>query len=287
MSKGKLLWLAVLTVTLFTTVLAIASIRNRPDSRIVEPPLVSLRQNPIVPPTATGQAYVRVAQLGPQLRWHLKVLGDRLEKPGKERLTLTGTFSRSGDAQPGTFVMIAEFPDRLRFTLQQGVQTRVITFNGQQAKALGRSLEAAERDLIETLAYDTAEHFFSMRVLGQPMQFLGSRFSINERLSANNTGPYYDLYQIGDLIKPSPDLRQQAKIYYFNSDTLLLERVRYKINSGGSEVLVEVLIGDWRNEHTNQIARRIERIENGKSVFVLTIGSVGLSTRVDDGIFGG
>jgi len=287
MSKRKPLWLVVLTVTLFTTVLAIASIRYRLDSRPVKGPLVSSRQNPIVPPTATGQANVRVAQLGPQLRWHLKVLGDRLEKPGKERLTVTGTFSRSGDAQPGTFVMIAEFPDRLRFMLQQGLQTRVITFDGQQAKALGRSLEAAERDLIETLVYDTAEHFFSTRMLGQPMRFLGSRFSIDEHLSADNTGPYYDIYQIGDLIKPSPDHRQQAKVYYFNSDTLLLERVRYKINSAGSEVLVEVLIGDWRKENTNQVARRIERIENGKSVFVVTVGSVDLSTRLNDGIFGG
>src|SRR5260370_3905241 len=100
MSKRKLLWPILLVLALFTTVLAIASIRNRPGSRTVKPPLVSLRQNPIVPPTATGQAYVRVDQLGPQLRWHLKLLGDRLEKPGKERLTVTATFSRSGDAQP-------------------------------------------------------------------------------------------------------------------------------------------------------------------------------------------
>ncbi len=284
MLRKRRVWPTLLVAVLGLGCFTFASTRRswlRPTK-----PKPAAAQNPQAGTNTNRGVYVRRGSLHPQLIGNLNALGGRLEKPGKERLTVTGSFQRAGDPQPSILSAVFEFPDRLRLTAQNGVQTRVLTFDGQNAGAVGDSLTAPERDLIETLVCDTAEHFFSMRMLGQPMRFLGSRFTIDNRLSADYTGPYYDIYQIGDLIKPSPDQRQQAKTYYFNSDTLLLERVRYKIKSGGSEVLVEVLISDWRKAQTDQIARRIERIENGKSVFVLTLGSVDLSTRLDDGIFG-
>src|SRR6267142_3842227 len=86
-------------------------------------------QNPPVYQTRGEEAYVRQAALMPQLRWSLKALGDRLEKRGKERLTLIGTLTQPADLQPVPFTAIREFSDRLRLTFQAGVQTRVLTFN--------------------------------------------------------------------------------------------------------------------------------------------------------------
>ena len=49
-------------------------------------------------------------------------MGDRLEKPGQERLSLTGTLSRANDSQSQEISAVFEFPDRLHLTVQKGNQ---------------------------------------------------------------------------------------------------------------------------------------------------------------------
>ena len=83
----------------------------------------------------------------------------------------------------------------------------------------------------------------------------------------------------------SADQGERIKLYYFNSETLLLERVTYEIDRGGSTIKVEERLGDWTKEEGQQVARRIERFENGESVFVFTVRTARLSPRADDGAF--
>ena len=286
MTKRKFLWPVLLTTALLTTVLAVASIRKRLDSRTVKPPLVSSRQNPIVAQTTTDQAYVRAAQVWPQLRWHLKVLGDRIEKPGKERIAITGTIKRAGDSQELPMALTLEFPDRLRLTVQEGLQQRVVTFNGQAAASVGSALTSRELEFIETLVYDTAEHFFAGQTQGTAMRCLGQRFRADDGTTPNYTGPYYDLYEVSDQIKAAADARQQIKDFYFNSDTLLLERVRYQIVRNGVPVEVETRISNWQQAQGQQAPRRIVRLENGQPVLALTISALAIGPRIDDGSFG-
>jgi hypothetical protein len=209
---------------------------------------------------------------------NLNALGNRLEKPGQERVSLVGTWRVAGTAQLREFAATLEFPDKLRLTVG-GPQNRVITFDGQQSKGTADDL-----DLVETLAYDSAEHFFAAQMQGNAMRFLGSRFRTDDGSTPDYDGPYFDIYKIADHIKTSEQERA-AKLYYFNSETLLLDRVTYDVNRGGSEINVETKLSDWRVVDGQQVARRIERFENGKSVFVLTIRSAGLGRRADDGIF--
>ncbi len=190
-----------------------------------------------------------------------------------------GTLRLSTTAETREVAGTMEFPDRLRLVVG-GPQNRVITFDGQQTKAVA----AGELDLIETLTYDSAEHFFAAQVQGNATRFLGARFRTDDGSTPDYAGPYFDVYKIADQIKASGEERA-AKLYYFNSETLLLERVTYVINRGGAEVNVETKLSDWRETDGQQVARRIERLENGKSVFVLTIRSAGLGRRADDGIF--
>lgn len=219
--------------------------------------------------------YVNRGVLSPRLAVQLSALGDRLEKPGKERLMVTGILHLSADSQPCPISATLEFPDRLRMVIQSGPQSRVIT-----------SERAApdELDLIETLAYDSAEHFFSAQMQGNATRFLGTRFRTDDGSSPDYDGPYFDIYKIADQIKASTQERP-AKLYYFNSDTLLLERVTYVINRDGAAVSVETKLNDWRREDGQKVARRIERLENGKTVFVFEIRSAQFGRRVDDGMF--
>lgn len=229
--------------------------------------------------TVKRSAYVRRSNLSPKLVSHLNALGDRLEKPGRERLYLTGTLSRANDSQIQEVVAVFEFPERLRLIMQKGSQTRVITFDGKHANA-----DPVDEDLIETLVYGSAEHFFDTQMQGMATRLLGSRFLLHRGSTADYNGPYYDVYKVTDQVKTSAE-REQLRLYYFNSDTLLLERVAYEITRNGSTVKVEERLGDWTREQGQQVARRIERFENGESVFVLTVRTAQLSARVDDGVF--
>ena len=240
-------------------------------------------------PTTTGQnaikgsrkEYVNRGLLAPRLARHLNALGNRLEKPGKERLTVTGVLRLAADSQPRQIAATLEFPERLRLVVQNGTQSRLITFDGEESKG---QATADELDLIETLAYDSAEHFFAAQLQGRAMGFLGSRFRTDDGSTADYDGPYFEIYKIADQIKASGQERA-AKLYYFNSDTLLLERVTYLINRDGSDVSVETKLSDWDSAESQQVARRIERVENGRSVLVLNIRSAQFGRRADDGMF--
>jgi hypothetical protein len=216
-------------------------------------------------------AYVRRSSLSPKLVSHLNAMGDRLEKPGRERLYLTGTLSRANETQE--VVAVFEFPERLRLTMQKGSQTRVISFDGECDNA-----DPVDQDLIETLVYGSAEHFFDTQMQGMATRLLGSRFLLHRGSTADYNSPYYDVYKVSDQ-------RGQLRLYYFNSDTLLLERVAYEITRNGSTVKVEERLSDWTREQGQQVARRIERFENGEPVFVLTVRTAQLSARANDGVF--
>ena len=274
------LWLMLLTlaVSLSAITFATAKILSHKSAETKAGPT----QGPPNVNKSNRNAYVRRGQLAPRLAQNLSALGNRLEKPGKERLTLSGTL-RTASAETRDFAATLELPDRLRLVVV-GPQRRTITFDGQQGNATPTALTADELDLIETLAYDSAEHFFAAQVQGNATRFLGARFRTDDGSPADYNGPYFDIYKIADQIKASGEERA-AKLYYFNSDTLLLERVTYVANRGGSEMSVETKLSDWRTVDGQQVARRIERLENGQSMFALTIRSVGLGQRAEDGIF--
>jgi hypothetical protein len=232
------------------------------------------------PGVSRGRGYINRGRLSRRLVMNLNALGNRLEKPGKERLTITGELRSFSDSHVREITALLEFPDRVRL-VQNGAQSRSITFNGQETKG---QLSSEELDMIESLTYDSAEHFFNAQMQGNAMRFLGSRFRTDDGSNPDYKGPYFDIYKIADRIDASGEERP-AKLYYFNSETLLLEHVTYVINGNASEINVETKLSDWRDEDGQKVARRIERLENGKSVFVLNIRSAQLSKRADDGIF--
>jgi hypothetical protein len=274
------LWLVLSALALSLSAITFAAakiLRHKSDTANI-----STTQNPSKVTRSHRNSYVRRAQLSPRLAQNLRALGNRLEQPGQEQLALAGMWRVAGVTQPREFAATLEFPDRLRMTVN-GPQSRIITFDGQQTKATSISA-ANELDLIETVVYDSAEHFFATQMQGKATHFLGARFRTDDGSTSDYDGPYFDIYKIADQIKASGEERA-AKLYYFNSDTLLLERVTYVINRGGSEINVETKLSDWRTVDSQQVARRIERFENGKSVFVLMIRSAGLGGRADDGLF--
>jgi hypothetical protein len=250
-------------------------------ARIFRHPAISVTvQNSSKEAQSNRNRYVRRGLLSPRLALNLNALGNRLESPGQERLILMGNL-RLGGEEKREFAAFLEFPDKLRLSFG-GRKERVLIFDGQQTKAL--LTPADDLDLIETLVYDSAEHFFAAQMQGNATRFLGSRFRMDDGANPDYNGPYFDVYKIADQIKASGQDRP-AKLYYFNSDTLLLERVSYVINRDGAEISVETRLSDWRATDGQQVPRRIERFENEKPVFVLTLWSAAVAHRADDGMF--
>jgi hypothetical protein len=180
--QKRILWPVLMVIAIGVGGIVFAASRKDSESKTITK-IVSSRPN--TPNLQTASAandndYVRSARLWPQLRWHLKTLGDRIERPGKERIVITGTIKRAGDLQALPMALMLEHPGRLRLVIQDGVQQRVITFNGREANSVGAPPNARERELIETLVYDTAEHFLAIQTQGAAMRALGQRFRADD-----------------------------------------------------------------------------------------------------------
>lgn len=233
-------------------------------------------------PGASG--YVRRARLQTPLRDALDVLGDRIEKPGKERVVYVGASRRQGNSGAIPLRLILELPGLMRLEEGAGGRLRVIGFDGGKGWVTGGQFSAAEQSVIETLVFDSAERLLLSQTQGAVTRFLGQRFRIDSGPVTRAT-VFYDIYQISDQININSAPRIQPKLYYLNSDSQLLERVRYKIERGGRQIEVEVLLSNWWRADNQRLPGSITRLEDGEEILRLTINAATHGPRVNDGVF--
>ena len=224
----------------------------------------------------------------------LEVMGDRLKVAGKERLELFGLLSRAGQS-PAAVRILWEYPGKVRIEkrletggpIQDPDKQDVLVYDG--AGNLGKSRGAAalaDQDLVEMLVHDSVEGFFIGQLEGFATRFLGSRYHRIDS-EGNPAGPDYDIYEVVNLVRvPGRPLRQR-KLYYFNSDTALLERVRYRMAAvrGRGSVQVRVEIGHWSEVYRQLIPGLMVRHEDGVEVVRLEIKEAGVGAAVKDGSF--
>ena len=239
-----------------------------------------------VTPTPNGQGYVRRVRLFPELQRLFAPLGNRLTTPGLERLTLIGTLSRPGASKVNLpSRLILEFPANLRLEEQDGPRLNVLLFNGQDIKRPGDTVKPSDQDDVESLVFDGVDHFFLSQMQGQATRFIGSRYRLDDGSTKNYTGPFYDVYEVSDQIVTGNHSREQLKLYYFNSDTLALEKVRYQTSRSGPRVNAEVQFSGWLRVNGQFLPTRITEVENGVTMLDFRITSAAISARVNDGIF--
>lgn len=275
---NRLIFLILITLAIGLVAIVLATDR-RTEKHFVLSPQTTAADGP-----NAKSKYIRRATLRPQLGWALTQLGDRLERPGKERTAAAGAVHFGTDPTPHSLVLLNEFPDRLRASISQGSNARTLIFDGISARSASR-LSQADEALLETLVYDSAEHFFWSQAQQQATRFIGSRIRTDDGSTPNYTGPYYDVYQLTDAVKIGATQQVRSKFYYFNSETLLLERVLYQQTNQEKTIKVEVRLSDWRSVNDQRLPHRIERIEDGVSSFVFALGSINIVPRQDDGVF--
>jgi len=225
---------------------------------------------------------VRSSALSSTCRSFLSHLGDRLEKPGNERVVYTGTLQRSGETNAAPFTLTWELPGRLR--LDDYGRQQITRFDGETVSRSDAASTSFDDELLETLIYDSAEHLFISQMKGAATRFLGSRFQLTDS-EEDRASSVYDIFEVTEPSLVRPNSETQTRQYLFNSDTQVLELVRYRLSRNGSEVPVEVRLEGWRRSSGQLLPRRIVRFENGTAVITLTISAVAITPRVDDGFF--
>ena len=225
---------------------------------------------------------VRAAALSSDLRNLLTVLGDRLEKPGKERVTYVGMLQRSGEDRGAPFTLTWETPGKIR--LQDFGRQQTTVFDGETVFRTAALSTAFDQELLETLVFDSAEHLFLSQMRGAATRFLGSRFRLSEE-SRGDSEPVYDVFEVTEPNVTRQESVRQTRQYFFNSDTQMLTLVRYRLVNNGVETAVEVRFENSRRIGGQRFPMRIVRLEDGNPIITLTIASVSVGPRLDDGIF--
>lgn len=227
------------------------------------------------------------ARLRPDVRNILTACGDRFEKPGKERLVLTGTITRpkEADSEPHAFRIISELGGALRVEEQVGAQLQVTVFNRGRVLKRNGVITGRDQDLLETLVFDTLDHFVESQANGQAIRMIGSRFRLDGGTEEDYTGPVYELYQVSDHVEIGEKSRIQPKFLYFNTNTLLLDRIHYEVSRLGLTVRAEVELGNWTDAAGQKVPGMIVRKENGQTTLTLAISSGAFAAGASDGIF--
>jgi hypothetical protein len=219
-------------------------------------------------------------QLSPYMRAHVTALGDRLVKPGNERVTLAGTLS---GATPAPINVTYEISGKLRVDLggrSVGFDGNA-TWNGTGPTAIS-SLATNDFELIETLLNDSAEYFFAAQAQHVPTRPYGLAFRFDDGKAKNYAGPYYDVFEVLDSVPGSK--QRQARIYCINARTFVLERVQQDTVRAGKKVRIETVLGGWQSFGTEKFPTSITRTQDGQQVLALKVTSATTGPALTDGI---
>jgi hypothetical protein len=221
----------------------------------------------------------------PQLREVLQQMGDRLQRPGKERITYAGSLSLQSNPLTTNFQLTWEFPGRLR--LDQDAEGKVdsLVYDGVKFNKTLGSPGSPLVNALETLLFDSPEHFFLGQANGLATRCLGDHARVDDGTVADYSGPFYNIYLVADQVGIRSKDQEQAKFFYFNSNTLLLEKVTYDLKQNGDPISVEVQYEDWKLQDGQQFPGKITRLENGFPTMTLVISSTHLGPQLNDGTF--
>lgn len=288
MNKKKFLVLLAISCALATTAIALVSSREyRGALKATTSPPAAL--TPVSPQRVDDSGVtdhrVHRESLSSHLRGPFQTLGDRLEVRGKERITIAGTLRWAEEALATPFGLIWETPGRLRLEVMRGSQPQITTFDGSRVVRTGGDIDSRDYDLLETLLYDSAEHFFVSQMQGAATRTLGTRFRLIEDSRAEYSGPFHDIFEVTEQIGSRREAREQTRQYFFNSDTHLLEAVKYRVTNGELESQVESRFENWQQLNGQRFPSRIVRLENSTAVLILTLASITVSARIEDGVF--
>ena len=212
------------------------------------------------------------------MRQIVSALGDRVQKPGNERVIVIGTLKRSGISS--TLQVIRQMPGYLRID-EAGGKNRSLAFDFTPLKG-SSPIDSEDEDLAESLDDDTAESFLSGLAPGVSIRRLGDLFAVK---GDTGFGATVDIYEMVSPVKFKQDKQPVVKRFMFDSKTGLLRRVVYSAAAGGSKVLVQTVYSDYSNVGGYVLPGTISRQVAGSEAFAFTRTNASIQPGQADGVF--
>jgi hypothetical protein len=218
---------------------------------------------------------VSLALVPTRLKTFAVAAGQRLQKPGKEVLTGTGTLLTDSNGTQKTAAASIVWQIPLKIQVNAGSAPLIF----DQASTASQAAQD-NSDLLETLVDDSVEGLISMSNQGGATRLLGTAF---REQGAAQTAPAYDIVQMlyADVLKKG---RRSAKAYWFDSATKLLAKVTYLSDSGSP---IEVTVGNWQKVQGENIPFLVERRDNGVLTLRLSLSSASVAAAPQGGTLGG
>jgi hypothetical protein len=212
-------------------------------------------------------------QIPSELKPYAVALGQRLLKPGRERILATGNISYHSDTLQRTERVRILWQYPLKIRLDQGGHP---LFYDRNHPVPGVLEDPQTGKAIQMLLEDSVEGLFAMQKDRISRRYLGSGFTLED---AGVSDPAMDI-----VIVSYPDVFRHAqsiqKSYWFDSRTKLLGVVMYTSSTG---VWTHIVITDWRDVAGEKIPFRLERWENNKLAIELSLESATISAAARDG----
>ena len=238
---------------------------------------ICLMLSALVLATPPDEPSVLLSQTPSELKPYAIALGQRLQKPGKERIAVEGAITYFGEDPPRTEAVRITWQFPLKIRLDQNGSRLAFDKNNpvQTMPAARKAL-----DTIQTLLEDSVEGFFALQKDRISRRYLGSGFKLE---GAKESDPGMDV-----ILMSFPDnfrgKEPTLKSYWFDCSTKLLGVVAYTSSSGA---VTHIVIDDWRDVAGEKLPFRIERWEDNKLTERLTLDSATFMTGANDGTSGG
>ncbi|MBI4471610.1 MAG: hypothetical protein HY646_03010 [Acidobacteria bacterium] len=218
------------------------------------------------------------AAMPSEVRQPIAALGERVQRTGKEVTTWTGEFTDANGTR-STVELIHQLPGLVRL---QAANSRVLVFDGNSRRGSG-GFVTNDEDLLESIVLDSAEGMLWSLQEGGSMRLLGLRFGPDPKRLPDYNGPRYDIYEITGETHTRQDRLRRTKRYYFDSNTGLLVRTRYR--DSRRSVDVETRFSRWATVDGSAYPGSIERYEAGRLVFAFHATNVSHSPKRDVNVF--
>jgi hypothetical protein len=211
---------------------------------------------------------------------HLGVLGNRMQVSGKELTTYSGEFMDAAGARSPARVLY-QTPGLVRLDGFKPGQA-VLSFDGD------RALGVVSRDdelLLETFVMDMPEGMLASVQRSAAVRLLGLGFGPDPRKTPRYTGPRFDIFEVTTRVRSRSDRLIRSKLYYFDSQTGLLQSTRYYDRSRPAPVKLETRFSDWRYIDGSAYPGRIDHFEGGRRVFSFIAAAITAAPRVEPAQF--
>jgi hypothetical protein len=226
--------------------------------------------------------YLRPGAVPPNAIFYLHAIGNHLQTPGKERMTLTGT--ATDQRGTGAAVLVWQLPGSVSLTRLTSATPLIFTPGGGVSN--GAALGQSDQDVLEDLSSGTQEAFLYSFVQNTGHRLLATHVRNDDGKTANYSGPYWDIYEtLGPAAAAGNAVRQ--KWFYFDETTGLLAKVRYLVRRGGADLAVENQYSGWAAQAGQQYPGQIVRTENGTAVFTFRTTQAAFGQALNDSVFAG